>query len=120
LVIFEVRDFKVLVISSKFGSNPPRLEEEGNSSLCFFLFLYDLFFNFCDSRILDSTSIATYCMENKVVDLISLNRRENYASNASSNVILAKDSVGLISSGILLYIYLKLFVKSDTDSPLFL
>jgi len=77
LVISEVRAFKVLVISSNFGSDSARLEEEGNSSLYFFLSLYGLFFNFFDARMLDSTSIATSCMDRKVVDLLSLNRRDN-------------------------------------------
>jgi hypothetical protein len=49
----------------------------------FFLFIrsvIDLF----DAKILDSTSMAAYCMDNNVVDILSLRRRENSASNASA------------------------------------
>jgi hypothetical protein len=109
-----------MAISSRFGSDYVGLEEEGNSSLYFSLSLSDLFFSFSYARILDSTSIIASCMESKVVDLLSLNRRDNSTSKEFSNVILAKDLIGLISSWILLYILLNLFMKSDKDSPLFL
>jgi hypothetical protein len=120
LAISEVRDFKVLAFSSNFRLDSARLEEEGNSSLYFFSSLSNFFFDFFDASILESTSIATSYMENKVLDLLSQNRRENFASKEFANLILAKDLVGLISSGILLYIFSNLFVKYDTDSPLFL
>jgi hypothetical protein len=69
LSISEVRAFNVLVISSSFGSNSVGLEEEeeGASSLCFFLSLSDLVFNFSDARILDSTSRVSSCIDSKVV-----------------------------------------------------
>jgi hypothetical protein len=70
--------------------------------------------------ILDSTSMVASCIKLKVTNLLSLNNRENSASKALEKVILADVSVGLISSGILLYILLNLLVKSDTNSPYFL
>jgi hypothetical protein len=98
LVIFEDRDFKVLVTSYSFGLDFAGLEEERSSSLYLFLSLSNLFFNFSDATMLESTFMDASCIENKVVDLLSLNRRENSKSNAFSNVILAKASMGLISS----------------------
>ena len=98
LVIFEDRDFKVLVTSYSFGLDFAGLEEEIISSLYLFLSLSNLFFNFSDATMLESTFMDASCIENKVVDLLSLNRRENSKSNAFSNVILAKASMGLISS----------------------
>jgi hypothetical protein len=58
------------------------LEEARESSLCFFFSFSYLVFNLSDYKMLDSTSMASSCMEIKVVDLLSLNRRDNYASNA--------------------------------------
>ena len=98
LFIFEVRDFKVLVTSSSFGLYSAGLEEEGISSLYLFFSLSYFFFNFSDPRMLESTFMDASFIDNKVVDLLSLNRRENSTSNALSNVILVEASVGLISS----------------------
>ena len=98
LAISEVKYFKVLVISSNFGSDSIGLEEEEKSSLCFFLSLSDLFFNFSDPRILDSNSIAASYMDKKVVDLLSLNKIDNSTSKEFENVILDEASIGLISS----------------------
>jgi hypothetical protein len=82
LAISDVKSFKVLVISSSLGSCVAGLEEAGESSLCFFLSLSYLFFNLSYAKMLGSTSIVASYMENKVVDLLSLNRRENPASIA--------------------------------------
>jgi hypothetical protein len=60
------------------------------------LSLSDLFFNLYDAKILDSTSLVASCMDNNVVELLSLRRRENSASNELAYVILAEASVGLI------------------------
>jgi hypothetical protein len=98
LFIFEVRDFKVLFTSSIFGLYTSRLEEEGISSLYLFFSLSYFFFNFSDPRMLESTFMDSSFIDKKVVDIISLNRRENSTSNALSNVILVEASVGLISS----------------------
>jgi hypothetical protein len=64
------------------GSDVPELEEAVESFLCFFLSLSDLFFNLFDAKILDSTSMATSYLDKKVVDVLSLNIRENSTSNA--------------------------------------
>jgi hypothetical protein len=68
----------------------------------------------------DSTSIATYYIKLRVVSLLSLINKETLASNALEKVILVDVSEGLISSGILPYIWLNLLVKSGIDSPCFL
>jgi hypothetical protein len=78
LTISEVRSFKVLVISSSWGSDVARLEEVGASSLCFFLSLSDLVFDLSDAKILDSTSMVASCMDNNVVDILSLKRRGEF------------------------------------------
>jgi hypothetical protein len=82
LAISNVKSFKFLVISSSLGSYMVGLEEAGESSHCFFSYLSYLAFNLSNARMLDSTSMVAYWMDNKVVDLHSLNRRENFASNA--------------------------------------
>jgi hypothetical protein len=69
---------------------------------------------------LDSTSMAASYIRLRVEDLISLKNRENSTSKALEKVILVDVSMGLISSGILLYILLNLLVKSNIDSPCFL
>jgi hypothetical protein len=82
LVISDVRSFKFFVISSSLGSDVVWLEKAWESSLYFFFSFSDLFFNLSDAKMLDSTSMVSSCMDNKVVDLLSLNIRENYASNS--------------------------------------
>jgi hypothetical protein len=115
LAISEDRDFNVQVTSSRFGSSSAGLEEEESSSLYLFLSLSDLFYIFSDAKMLYSTSMATSCIDNKVVYLLSLDMRKNSTSNAFEKVILVEASVGLISPGILLYILLNLLVKYATD-----
>jgi hypothetical protein len=47
----------------------------------FFLFVRSVI-DLSHAKILDSTSMVAYCMDNTVVDILYLRRRENYASNA--------------------------------------
>ena len=84
---FHLSYFRCQILQSfghfiKFGIICVDLEESWESSLCFFLSLLDLVFNLSDAKILDSTSMVASCMDIKVVDLLSLNRRENYESNS--------------------------------------
>jgi hypothetical protein len=99
LFIFEVRDFKVLVTSSSFGLYSAGLEEEGISSLYLFFSLSYFFFNFSDPRMLESTFMDASFIYNKVVDLLSLNRREN----SMTRILFPESPLGRHNSLIYLY-----------------
>jgi hypothetical protein len=54
------------------------LEEARASSLYFSFSLSDLVFNLSDAKIIDSTSMVASCVDNNVVDIISLEEGELY------------------------------------------